>query len=373
MCEIRGIANNHVSNPIHVTGLLGHDKKKENSNSASFFFSEQPSFFSRFHSRMPLFNFRSKIKSSIKDPLALRKSKSTGNIPDSHIDPTAEQQQQQQRLVPTATNSSLPRSSTGKQQQQEEAPPSLKITEQSGTTSDRRSSSTTSSSSSSISTNADNDDVNRGDKEDRLVPPPASQMKSTTTTVHVKKSNSSPCTPRDKETEEDYFSSNDLERLLSMETQARLEAQEERAKRDAAAAAASTTTPRPTRLKFELPVTPPRSRSPARYSAYSSSRQQRWSLPDESTLDTKRTKKQKKRWSRLMCDYSSSDDEEERSLAIGDRVQLVRRPLPTFGYVRYMGSIEGEPGNDWVGVELDSRGLSVCCVVKRKEKLTYPC
>ncbi|KAI9025767.1 CAP Gly-rich domain-containing protein [Phycomyces nitens] len=158
------------------------------------------------------------------------------------------------------------------------------------------------------------------------------------------------------------LTTNDLELLLSMETQARIDAQEERERNAAAEAAreaAVAATPRPSRLKFELPVTPPRSRSPASANAYPRARPVR-SLPEENTiinrgLEDKR-KKRKSRWTRIMGsdqDSSSSEsDEEHEPIQLGSKVRLIRRPLPTIGHVRYIGPLgDGE----YIGVELESR------------------
>lgn len=173
----------------------------------------------------------------------------------------------------------------------------------------------------------------------------------------MKKSNSSPSTPHEIDNHNpnrSYFSPNDLDRLLSMETEARIQAQEKKkAEEDAK-------TTRPTRLKFELPETPSRSRSPAAgaYSAYSRPRQ-RWSLPDEKMLHQrgkKKKKSRKSRWSKIM---GSDDDDEEtpRPFQIGDKVQLLHRPLPIHGFIRYMGPVNFDTGDDWLGIELDSRGM----------------
>ncbi|OAD80351.1 hypothetical protein PHYBLDRAFT_76662 [Phycomyces blakesleeanus NRRL 1555(-)] len=156
---------------------------------------------------------------------------------------------------------------------------------------------------------------------------------------------------------------NDLELLLSMETQARIDAQEERERNAAAEAAreaAVATTPRPSRLKFELPVTPPRSRSPAAANAYPRARPIR-SLPEDNLINRERLedkrKKRKSRWTRIMGsdqDSSSSEsDEEDEPIRLGTKVRLIRRPLPTIGHVRYIGPLESN--EEYIGVELESR------------------
>lgn len=162
---------------------------------------------------------------------------------------------------------------------------------------------------------------------------------------------------------------NDLDALLSMETQQRLDAQTERDKLESSLPP----TPRPTRLKFELPETPSRSRSPSNQPiAYPRARPYR-SLSEERAMSVNRKqpddakssgprKQRHKRWSKLMG--SDSDDDTcsthdkaraKRQVEVGTYVRLLKRPLPTMGYVRYIGPVEGEPG-EWIGVELQHRG-----------------
>ncbi|KAI8150402.1 hypothetical protein BJV82DRAFT_573546 [Fennellomyces sp. T-0311] len=258
---------------------------------------------------MPLFSFRKKKE---KKQQQLRKTKSTGNIAEEKVEPTTEQVAKEA--------------------------PEIRV---SGSTS------TSDYSSSSDESDSDNESVSslpaQRTRPQHMTLPRAS----------IAKSNSSPCTPQEQQ-RSSYFSSGDLELLLSQETQARIDAQEK-----AAAAAVETPPPRKTTLKFELPVTPSRSRSPA-YSAYSRPRQ-RWSLPDEKLLDepkkSKKKSKRKSRWNRIMRsdDEGDSDEESARKMQVGDKVYLLHRPLPIFGYVRYMGTMDTEPGDDWVGVELESR------------------
>ncbi|KAI9322620.1 hypothetical protein BX666DRAFT_640961 [Dichotomocladium elegans] len=52
-------------------------------------------------------------------------------------------------------------------------------------------------------------------------------------------------------------------------------------------------------------------------------------------------------------------------IGLSSRVQLIRRPLPTYGTVRFIGSVDFAPGAEWIGVELDSRG-------KEKKSRTVP-
>ncbi|KAI8067886.1 CAP Gly-rich domain-containing protein [Gongronella butleri] len=152
---------------------------------------------------------------------------------------------------------------------------------------------------------------------------------------------------------------NDLDALLSLETQQRSDA--------AATRASDVATLRPSRLTFELPVTPPRARSPSapayprpgprrsRSSELEERRKHRYQSPNRKENQRHR-RHHRHRWS---LRYSSSDDESDaddaaENLQLGSRVNLYKRPLPTLGYVRYIGLIDNEPG-EWIGVELDHR------------------
>jgi hypothetical protein len=126
--------------------------------------------------------------------------------------------------------------------------------------------------------------------------------------------------------------------------------------------------PRQSRLKFALPETPARAKSPNRRNrSHSPNRQPaalRYSKPRKSRSN---------RWS-LSAGSDTSDDDESTYLpiTIGARVELLRRPLPTQGYVRYLGKLADLDGT-WVGVELDSRGKHIrphgqmrysCCILR---------
>jgi hypothetical protein len=99
--------------------------------------------------------------------------------------------------------------------------------------------------------------------------------------------------------------------------------------------------PRQTRLKFALPDTPTR--------------------PHRATMQQqkKRTKspKSRSRWSLGYNTSDSSDDEATATIVpeIGQKVELLRRPLPTLGTIKYIGMVEFSKGT-WVGIELESRG-----------------
>lgn len=159
-----------------------------------------------------------------------------------------------------------------------------------------------------------------------------------------------------------------LELLLSMETQARMDAQAKREKEQLEKAQEkaqeSTLAPRPTKIKFELPVTPPRSRSPANPRLqYPRARPVR-SLPDEGLtanalrhpLPNNNNKSRRVSWRHL---FGDRDDEDTKPISlpinVGSRVRLKLRPLPTFGYVRFIGDV-GIDKEEYIGVELDHGG-----------------
>ncbi|GAA5805798.1 hypothetical protein HPULCUR_011324 [Helicostylum pulchrum] len=160
-----------------------------------------------------------------------------------------------------------------------------------------------------------------------------------------------------------------LDLLLSMETQARIEAQAKREQEQLEQAQQQETlsAPRPTKIKFELPVTPPRSRSPTNPRLqYPRARPVR-SLPEEGLtanimrhpLPNNNNKNKRVGWRHL---FGDRDDEETKpiplSITVGSRVKLKLRPLPTFGFVRFIGNVEPE-NEEYVGVELD-HGVGNC-------------
>ncbi|ORY96309.1 CAP Gly-rich domain-containing protein [Syncephalastrum racemosum] len=55
------------------------------------------------------------------------------------------------------------------------------------------------------------------------------------------------------------------------------------------------------------------------------------------------------------AEEEEEDDGKAKELKIGDMVKLIHRPLPTLGHVRYIGPVAWAEGDDWVGVELQSR------------------
>lgn len=111
---------------------------------------------------------------------------------------------------------------------------------------------------------------------------------------------------------------------------------------------------RPSRLKFELPTTPARSKSPSapppmthlspqgsnknRHRRGSKTRRSRWSIGGNSNNNS-----------------DVSDDEEPTALPVlGDKIELLRRPLPTMGTIRYIGPVQFAQG-PYIGIELESR------------------
>lgn len=143
------------------------------------------------------------------------------------------------------------------------------------------------------------------------------------------------------------------------------------------------TTTRPTRLRFALPDTPSRVHHKApgqRLSAIQNSTssninnngmnmaQRSSARKSEKKKNKKRSKSPgvSKRWS--LGGYStasdSSDDEQTRKKKqsvpmVGQKIELLRRPLPTLGTIKYIGDVEFAKGV-WVGVELESRCKFLC-------------
>lgn len=178
----------------------------------------------------------------------------------------------------------------------------------------------------------------------------------------------------------------DMDLLLSLETQARMDVQEEKERKEL------DNKPHRT-IKFDIPVTPPRSRSPD--PNFFHARQRRWSLPEDSAEANKKTStttnntKRLSRWSRLIMQQqqeeannnkrllqnnssiitssssnSSNESSEEyvddtvflqQKVNIGSKVKLFKRPLPIIGTVKYIGPVHFDTG-EWLGIELDSRG-----------------
>ncbi|KAI8883297.1 hypothetical protein K501DRAFT_285424, partial [Backusella circina FSU 941] len=166
--------------------------------------------------------------------------------------------------------------------------------------------------------------------------------------------------PTDNLEEVNKVNTNNLDLLLSMETQERVEALAERKREELVQQKKKDSemlSPRPTAIKFELPVTPPRSRSPTRL-AYPRARPIR-SLPEEGLVaNVKRhpvpvQKPKRQGWRTI---FGDRDEENPRNkgipITLNTRVKLTKRPLPTFGIVKYMGEIGLDEGV-YFGIELD--------------------
>ncbi|KAI9025870.1 hypothetical protein CLU79DRAFT_833668 [Phycomyces nitens] len=98
--------------------------------------------------------------------------------------------------------------------------------------------------------------------------------------------------------------------------------------------------PRVTRLTFEIPTTPLRPKPPV-----------------TSYLSTPQGSRRRARSPRrhIWNIGSESEDEDLRVVpVIGAKVELLRRPLPTLGKIKYIGPVSFSKGT-WVGVELESR------------------
>ncbi|CAO3593137.1 unnamed protein product [Absidia cylindrospora] len=102
--------------------------------------------------------------------------------------------------------------------------------------------------------------------------------------------------------------------------------------------------PRKSRLTFELPETPIRTKLSIK----------------SSTGGRTSSSKHKYRWGGLKTGSKESgsdsgdDDDDHSVVAVGAKVELLRRPLPTLGRIKYIGHVEFSKGT-WVGVELESR------------------
>lgn len=125
--------------------------------------------------------------------------------------------------------------------------------------------------------------------------------------------------------------------------------------------------PRPTRLRFALPDTPSRvHKGGQRLSAIQNSTSSNvnnngLNMAQKASARKRRTKRAKSpgksRWSLGYSTSDSSDDEsnpKNHTPELGQKIELLRRPLPTLGTIRYIGDVEFAKGT-WVGVELESR------------------
>lgn len=133
-------------------------------------------------------------------------------------------------------------------------------------------------------------------------------------------------------------------------------------------------TARPSRLKFELPATPSRSKSPSAPSSFSmpSLYTQTASTSNANASaagflsppaanqkyggnrNRRGSKTRRSRWS-IGSNSDVSDDEDPLvAPAVGDKIELLRRPLPTMGTIKYIGPVQFAEG-PYIGVELESR------------------
>jgi hypothetical protein len=189
----------------------------------------------------------------------------------------------------------------------------------------------------------------------------------------------------------------DMELLLSLETQARMDCQEEKEKKQQEQQVILNKN-RPSKIKFDLPITPPRSRSPDstnifHAAAAKNNKQRRSSLPPAEESKRKQQGCRLSRWSKLIkqqqqeeaennkkyhnsSDISSNNsgssdedlffdtnvvvppEQQHDDLFIGSQVKLFKRPLPIIGTVKYIGQVHFDTG-EWLGIELDSRGMAL--------------
>lgn len=125
--------------------------------------------------------------------------------------------------------------------------------------------------------------------------------------------------------------------------------------------------PRPTRLRFALPDTPSRvSKNGPRLSAIQNNTSSNinnngMNMAQKASARKKSRAKSpgKSRWSLGYSTSDSSDEEgnpkkKNHTPAVGQKIELLRRPLPTQGTIRYIGDVDFAKGV-WVGVELESR------------------
>lgn len=136
-------------------------------------------------------------------------------------------------------------------------------------------------------------------------------------------------------TELQTMTATDLDVLLSLETQARVDHQERVKMQEIK--------PISSRLKFDLPLTPPKPKSPDS----TTTTKRRWSLPI-----IMNNKNRRFTWSKL---FTNNKQQQRSSIVLGSKVKLFKRPLPLIGTVKYMGQVHFDTG-EWLGVELDYRG-----------------
>lgn len=135
------------------------------------------------------------------------------------------------------------------------------------------------------------------------------------------------------------------------------------------------TSPRPSRLKFELPTTPLRAKAPMQKPFLAPS-----AAPNEHSKSGGRRGRprspHKSRWGFGGGSSDISDDDELITMVtpvIGAKVELLRRPLPTLGMIKFVGHVNFAKGI-WVGVELESRCkcISLCYPFHFIDSYLYP-
>ncbi|KAI9473565.1 MAG: hypothetical protein EXX96DRAFT_508252 [Benjaminiella poitrasii] len=114
---------------------------------------------------------------------------------------------------------------------------------------------------------------------------------------------------------------------------------------------------RPSRLKFELPTTPTRTKSPTNSisptTTMTNTNTTTNFLSPRQKYSRRGSKSRRSRWS-IGSNSDVSDEEEMQQPVLGDKIELLRRPLPTLGTIKYIGPVRFADG-PYVGVELESR------------------
>ncbi|CAO3592341.1 unnamed protein product [Absidia cylindrospora] len=202
------------------------------------------------------------------------------------------------------------------------------------------------------------------------------------------------------------ISADDMEVLLSMETQARMDHQAEQRERQQQINEDQKRQQQDhhhqtKRLKFALPETPSRESTPAQATQTSAAAaaavlpvapadeenqytpiEKRWSLPEEAIRQDMKKKSKlatsaltSSKWTRYLLHPGKSDPasvhpssgggidsssttttsidmSRKTELRYGCKVKLIRSPIKTTAYVRYIGPVHFAPG-EWIGVELE--------------------
>lgn len=119
--------------------------------------------------------------------------------------------------------------------------------------------------------------------------------------------------------------------------------------------------PRPSRLKFELPVTPLRAKSPLQkpFLAPTQAAAMAGSSGNDHGQNGGRRGRSPRRslWGLGSSSSDISDEEELITMVtpvVGAKVELLRRPLPTLGTIKYVGPVNFAKGT-YVGIELQNR------------------